>query len=102
MAKAKNAAPKKRGNSHEQYQKNRSMTEPRNKAIRATRQRIRLARQQVKKLKHPHGYARMMHRRNMATFNAERRAKLQKPTGTIRVNSPTMEMLNKYIEKPQA
>ena len=52
-----------------------------------------------KEMKTPRGTMRRLRRRNMAQFNAIRESR-KRNTGTIRVNSPTLEMLNKYIGRP--
>ena len=54
-----------------------------------------------KKMKVPRGTARRLRRADIVRFKSEQRAKRQVFTGTIKVNAPTLEMLNKFISKVQ-
>ncbi len=45
------------------------------------------------------GTARALRRQNMAKFRAAQKARQQRSTGTIKVNAPSLEMLNLYIGK---
>jgi len=51
----------------------------------------------VKTMRTPRGTARRKRRKNMERFNAERRDRLARTTGTIKVNAPSLQMLDKYI-----
>lgn len=53
--------------------------------------------QQRKKMKVPRGSARALRRANMTAFRAAQRARKARSTGTIKVNAPSLDMLNKYI-----
>lgn len=68
-----------------------------NKQRKVKRERRRIALDAAKRLRVPRGTRRAMRRRDIVKFNAERRARLQRSTGTIKVNAPSLEMLGKYI-----
>ena len=53
--------------------------------------------QQRKKMKVPRGSTRALRRKNMTAFRAAQKARRARPTGTIKVNAPSLNMLNKYI-----
>ena len=51
----------------------------------------------TKKMRVSRGTARALRRLDMVRFKRDRRERLQQASGTIKVNAPSLDMLNKYI-----
>lgn len=51
----------------------------------------------AKQMKVPRGSARALRRKNMTIFRVAQKARRARSTGTIKVNAPSLDMLNKYI-----
>ena len=54
----------------------------------------------TKKMRVSRGTARALRRLDMVRFKRDRRERLQQASGTIKVNAPSLDMLNKYIGRP--
>jgi len=95
----KNAAPKHLGSSKTRYYANYKFVAERNKLRRKHRHELRVLRQRIRaaKVVPPRGSARIARRLDIVIFRDKQRRNRETLTGTVKVNAPSLQMLNKYI-----
>jgi len=91
----KNQAPKHRSSSKQRYWM--AVMPDVQRMKRKRKHQRRLAKQNAKHLKVPRGTARRLRRSDIVVFRAKQRQRAQAFTGTVKVNSPTLQMENRYI-----